>query len=54
MGHGLNKIEEAIQDIKDGKVKEIFETKAKRSGNGAIIYVQLEYKNDKFYVVVCK
>ena len=54
MSREINAKKHSSLNIKDGKVKEIFETKAKRSGNGAIIYVPLEYQNDKFYVVVCK
>jgi len=38
----------------DGKVETIFQTEAKKSGNGAIIYVPLKYVSNRFYVVVCK
>ena len=40
--------------IVDGKVEAIFETEAKPSGNGAIIYVNKKYLKNRFYVVVCK
>ena len=38
--------------ITDGKVKRIFETSAKKCGNGAIIYVPKDNLKDKFYVVI--
>jgi len=40
--------------IVDGEVKMIFETSAKKCGNGAIIYVPKEHIDDKFYVIVAK
>ena len=40
--------------ITDGKVKRVFETSAKKCGNGAIVYVPKENIKDKFYVVVVK
>ena len=40
--------------ITDGKIKRIFETSAKKCGNGAIVYVPKENLPDKFYVVVVK
>ena len=38
--------------IKDGNVKKIFETSARKCGNGAIIYVPKENLKDKFYVII--
>ena len=47
---------EQLKNIKivDGKVKKIFKTRAKVSGNGAIIYVPKENLKDNFYVVICE
>ena len=45
------KVKENLR-ITDGKVKKIFETKARKCGNGAIVYVPKENLNDKFYVIV--
>jgi putative transposon-encoded protein len=53
MSREINAIKHKNLNIKDGIVKEIFETKATKSGNGAIIYVPLKYLDNKFYVVVC-
>ena len=38
--------------ISDGIVKRIFETSARKCGNGAIIYVPKENINDKFYIII--
>ncbi len=45
------KVKESLT-IQDGKVKKIFETTARKCGNGAIIYVPKENIKDKFYVII--
>ena len=38
--------------ISDGKVKKVFETSARKFGNGAILYVPKENLKDKFYIII--
>jgi putative transposon-encoded protein len=54
MARDINvKVRESLT-ISNGMVKRIFETSARRFGNGAIIYVPKEYLENKFYVIVVK
>lgn len=38
--------------LSDGNVKKIFETSARKCGNGAIIYVPKENLGDRFYIII--
>ena len=53
MARNINAKVHGTLHIADDKVTEIFETGAKPSGNGAVIYVPKKYLKNKFYVVVC-
>lgn len=38
--------------ISNGNVKRVFETSAKKFGNGAVLYVPKENLKDKIYIVI--
>ena len=38
--------------ISDDKVKRVFETSAKKFGNGAVLYIPKENLKDKIYIVI--